>query len=115
MQLLLVATNAVVQHPPHYFMGYTLSEIASIVAIVLGIAGVVGWIVRLAVTKPMENSNRLLNESIKELTKKVEGIGGNADRVHSEHDKRLDAHDIKLARHDEEIKTLFNRTGGKQK
>ncbi|VDG20616.1 hypothetical protein [Lactobacillus sp. CBA3605] [Lactiplantibacillus mudanjiangensis] len=112
MYLLLMTTTTVVKHPSHYFLGYSLGELASIVAIVMSISAVIGWVVRIAVTKPMENSNSLLNESIKELTKKVEGIGGNAERVHSEHDRRLDEHDVKLARHDEEIRTLFDRTKG---
>lgn len=61
----------------------------------------------------MERITNDLGKSIDRLAKQVDGIGGNATVVHREHDKRLDAHDIHLARHDEEIKTLFSRTGNR--
>lgn len=79
---------------------------AAIVTIVLAVAGAISWIVNLAIVKPLQNS-------IDTLSRKVEGIGGNADLVHKEHDHRLDDHEVHLARHDEEIKTLFERSGGK--
>lgn len=105
----------VVQQPPHYIGGYTLSEIASIVAIVIFMAGIVSWIVRVAITKPMERSNQMLDNTIRDLSEKVNGIGNNADMVHAEHDKRLDHDDVVLAKHEVEIGVLYDKTGLKRR
>lgn len=111
----MMIAGVIHQTPPHMIMGYTFGELASLVTIVgLLFSGIV-WIFKLAIIKPMMNSNELLSKSIDELAKKVVNIGDNADKVHAEHDARLDEHEVHLARHDEEIKTLFNRTEDKQK
>lgn len=106
---------AVIQHAPHYIADYSLSEIANIVAIVIAIAGVISWIVRVAVTKPMERSNQMLDNTIRNLSEKVNGIGSNADKVHAEHDKRLDRDDVVLAKHEVEIGVLYDKTGLKRR
>lgn len=104
-----------VQHAPHYIADYSLSEIASIVAIVIAIVGVISWIVRVAITKPMERSNQMLDNTIRDLSEKVNGIGNNADMVHAEHDKRLDHDNVVLAKHEVEIGVLYDKTGLKRR
>ncbi|WP_461243690.1 hypothetical protein [Secundilactobacillus muriivasis] len=97
-----VLTTVVSHVPPHVFMGFELSEWVQLIAIVGFIAGIVAWVVRAAIVAP-------LTTAINNLSSKVDGIGGNADRVHAEHDRRLDEQDVHLARHDEEFKTVFNQ------
>lgn len=115
MFLLRILVAAAVQHAPHYIADYSLSEIASIVAIIIAIAGVISWIVRVAITKPMERSNQMLDNTIRDLSAKVNGIGNNADKVHAEHDKRLDRDDVIIAKHDVEIGVLYDKTGLKRR
>lgn len=98
---------------PHFFFGLTWDELASIIAIVGVLIGFFTYLMHVSVTKPMEWSNKALQKSIDQLTKQVKGIGTNADTVHNEHDRRLDQHDVHFMKHDEEIKTLFNRTGNR--
>lgn len=126
LEKLELLTTTVVQHtPPHWILGYRWTEMAAIVAVIGFVsAGVVG-LVKVAIINPQntinrqqaeqaELSNKMLRDSIDMLTKKVEGIGDNADMVHKDHDKRLDDHEVHLARHDEELRTLFERTGEKK-
>ncbi|MFT8525215.1 MAG: hypothetical protein ABF753_03480 [Lentilactobacillus hilgardii] len=96
--------------PPHQFMGFELGEWVEIIAIVTFIAGIIAWIVRIAIINPTRISNDALTESIKQLSNQVQNLGSSSERIHADHDKRLDDHEVHLARHDEEIKTLFNRT-----
>ena len=107
---LTVVAMAVVQHvPPHWILGYSWQELAAIVTIIIAISGAIAWIVNLAIVKPLQTA-------MNTLSKKIDGIGGNADLVHKDHDRRLDKHEVHLARHDEELKTLFdwkNSNGGK--
>ncbi|PIO79996.1 hypothetical protein BSQ39_12970 [Loigolactobacillus backii] len=95
---------------PHYFFGLSWAELGAIVVIIATLMGLFIWLTNVAITKPMQFSNKLLQNSIDQLTKQVEGIGSNAALVHKEHDRRLDNHDVHLMKHDEEIKTLFKRT-----
>jgi hypothetical protein len=98
---------------PHFFFGLTWAELASIITIVGVLIGFFTYLMHVSVTKPMEWSNKALQKSIDQLTEQVKGIGSNADIVHKEHDGRLDQHDVHLMKHDEEIKTLFKRTGNR--
>ena len=106
MHILMAVTG---QIPPHVFLDFELGEWIELIGIVTFIAGIVAWVIRIAIVNPTKISNDALSNSIRELSKKVEGIGDNADRVHDEHDRRLDEHDVRLAKHDEEFKTIFNQ------
>ena len=106
MRILLAVTSQV---PPHVFLGFQLGEWLQLIGIITFIAGIVAWVIRIAIVNPTKTSNDALSNAISELSKKVEGIGDNADRVHDEHDRRLDEHDVRLAKHDEEFKTIFSR------
>lgn len=99
---MLVLAQAAAHIPPHYFMGFELSEWVQITILIAFVAGIITWIVKASIVTP-------LTSAINNLSKKVDGIGGNADRVHAEHDRRLDEQDVHLARHDEEFKTVFNQ------
>lgn len=105
----MVIMAAIVHQPPHYILGYTWGEIASIVSIIVVVAGAIAYLVKVIITGPMMESNRALRQTIEQLSQRVEGIGGNADRIHAEHDHRLDKHEVRLARHDEEIENLKER------
>lgn len=111
--LFMTIAGVVHQVPPHGMLGYSWGELASLFGVIGVLFSVIAWIIRMAIINPMKNSNELLSRSIDELSKRVVGIGDNADKVHAEHDARLDDHEIHLARHDEEIKTLFSRTEDK--
>lgn len=99
---------------PHYFFGLTWSELSAIVGIIVTLTSFFIWLTHAVITKPMELSNQSLQQAIDRLAKQVERQDNNAALVHKEHDRRLDGHDVRLAKHDEEIKTLFNRQQGRQ-
>lgn len=83
--------------PPH-----SISDLYSMMGVIALFLTFFVWIMNMWIIKP-------LTKSINELSQKVDGIGGNADIVHSRLDKRLDDHEIRLTKHDEELKTLFNQ------
>lgn len=74
---------------PHYVFGLSWGEMSAIVGIVVLLIGLFIWLANMAITKPMQWSNKLLQQSIDQLTKQVEGIGGNAEAVHKDHDRRI--------------------------
>lgn len=104
----LVATaNQVAQHvPPHSFMGYRLGEWVSITTLILFLAGIIIWLVKVTIVNPSNLANRALKQSIDQLSSKVDGIGSNADRVHEEHDRRLDNHETRITVNEQEINDL---------
>lgn len=98
---------------PHYFFGLTWTELGAIITIIGVLIAFFTYLMHVAVTKPMEWSNRALQKSIDQLTEQVKGMGTNSEVVHKEHDRRLDQHDVRLAKHDEEIRTLFHQSGNR--
>ncbi|WP_461241216.1 hypothetical protein [Paucilactobacillus sp. N302-9] len=83
--------------PPH-----NVSDLYSLLGSIALFLTFFVWIMNMWIIKP-------LTKSIDLLSKKVDGIGGNADIVHDRLDKRIDDHDIRLGKHDEEFKTLFSQ------
>jgi hypothetical protein len=71
--------------PPNNVLGW-----ASLLATFL--AGF-GWIIKMTIGRSFNE----LSESIRKLTRQLES-----------QDHRLDDHEVKLAQHDEKIRTLFN-------
>lgn len=53
-------------------------------------------------------------DSVNSVVTHVNEIDNVSEVIHKDFDKRLDLHDQHLVKHDEEIKTLFNRTGDKK-
>lgn len=105
--------------PPHEFIGYTLGEWLTLLSIAAMFIAIISWFVRKIILDPIRRdmkegnleskaNNIALMSTIDVLSKKVENIGGNADRIHEEQDMRLDAHDRTLTRHDEQIKNLYD-------
>lgn len=100
------------------FLGWQIADWAAVVASLSAIIGTVVFLVKKIIVDPsverMMYSNKILNNTILALSEKVDGIGGNADIIHKDHEHRLNDHREHLARHDEEIKTLFERTDRKE-
>ena len=105
--------------PLHVFFGYTLGEWFTLFSIAGVFIAIISWFVRKIILDPIradmkadrqasDASNIALMSTLDVLSKKVENIGGNADRIHEEQDMRLDAHDRTLTRHDEQIKNLYD-------
>lgn len=93
---------------PHYFFGLAWSEVGTIVSIIVVLIGLFIWLSRVAITQPMAVSNRELKDAIDRLSKQIEGLGAKYDKL----DQRIDAQDVVIGKHDEDIKTLFKRTDG---
>lgn len=92
----------------------TLEELAGIFATLTAIIGFVVYI-----TKPVVNSFTKINSNLTDIThsldlinKSIEQSQTDRNSMHEEikrNNERLDDHDVCLAHHDEQIKTLFNR------
>lgn len=95
-----------VHTPPHWILGYRLTDMAAIVTIIIAVAGAVSWIVKVTIVNPTNLANQALKQSIDQLSSKVDGIGSNADRVHEEHDRRLDNHETRITVNEQEINDL---------
>ena len=105
---------------PHMmFLGWQVADWAAVVTFLSAIIGAVVWLVKKIIVDPsverMMYSNKILNNTIHALGEKVDGIGGAADIIHKDHEHRLNDHREHLARHDEEIRTLFERTDKKER
>lgn len=103
-----------VQLQPHMMIfGWQIADWVGAFTILSAFVSVIVWIVKQVIINPsvsrLENSNALLNNTIHMLSEKVDGIGGNAEIVHKEHEKRISDLEITSARHGEDIKTLFKR------
>lgn len=92
------------------FLNYPLSEWATLITIIGSFIGIIVWALKESIMKPMEKSNQTLQDTIDSLKTLVNNINTNASTKHDEFDKRLDDHEIQLTKHDENIKTLFERT-----
>lgn len=99
---------------PHYVFGLSWPELGSIVGIIVILMALFAWLTHVSITKPAEIMNKALRDSLDRLSRHVDGIGSNAEIVHKDHDRRLGQHDVHLMKHDEEIKTLFKRTGNRR-
>lgn len=98
--------------PPHVFLGYNLDEWLMLLSIAGVFVAVISWLIRKVVIDPIRNdmkaSNAALMSTLDVLSEKVANIGGNANKVYASFDKRLNAHDRTLTRHDEQIKNLYD-------
>jgi len=92
------------------FLNFPLSEWATLITILGSLVGIIVWALKESIVKPMEKSNQNLQDTIHSLKQLVDNINTNAATKHDEFDKRLDDHQDQLSRHDEKIKTLFERT-----
>lgn len=97
------------------FLNYPLSEWATLITVIGSIIGIIVWALKESIMKPMEKSNQTLQDTIHSLKELVDNINTNASTKHNEFDKRLDEHEVQLTRHDENIKTLFERTKSHEK
>ncbi len=89
------------------FLGLSVEDWASLLGIIGTVCGGVFYLFRIIVIKPMNEQNRDLSNAVKSLTHEVHVNRENEDREHRAIDDKLHEHDIKIARHDEELKTLF--------
>ncbi|WP_461241206.1 hypothetical protein [Paucilactobacillus sp. N302-9] len=101
--------------PEHIFLGYTIAEWLGLFSIVAMFISFIAWLLKATILNPImkriEESNRLLNNTIHVLGEKVDGIGGNATMVHRDHEIRIRENENKLLVHEEDIKTLFKQSG----
>lgn len=89
----------------HLIMGYSLAEIASIIAILAGVFGLFGWIFRQA----MKSVLTPLSGQIAQLVDKLTSLNRNFDKQDKQIvgiRERLSEHDRRLDRHHEKIKEI---------
>lgn len=89
----------------HLILGYSLAEIASIVAILAGVFGLFGWIFRQA----MKSVLTPLSGQIQQLVEKLTSLNHNFDKQDKQIigiREKLGEHDRRLDRHHEQIKEI---------
>ena len=91
-------------------LGLTIEDWASLIGVVGSISGIVFYLFRVIVVKPMSDKSQALNSAIESLTKEVRSMQQQEEAEHENYEGKLHSHDIQLARHEEEIKTLFRHT-----
>ncbi len=79
-----------------------LQEITWVIAILSFIGGIAIFLFKKIVVEPLANSINLLNDTLKEFKLSTDRKLGNVEG-------RVDLIEDKLIRHDEQIKTLFNK------
>lgn len=98
----------------HLIMGYSLAEIASIIAILAGVFGLFGWIFRQA----MKSVLTPLSGQIAQLVDKLTRLNHNFDNQNTQIrtiENRLDEHDRRLDRHHERLHGLIKEVYGHDK
>lgn len=88
-------------------LGLSIEDIASLLGIIGTLCGAIFYLFRVIVVTPMRDENRNLSNALNALTHEFHAMRENEDREHKDIDAKLHEHDIKIARHDEELKTLF--------
>lgn len=87
--------------------GLSVEDIASLLGVIGSVSGLIFYLFRVIVVKPMSDKSNALNSSIESLTDEVKQMRENSEQTHDTLEHELHEHEIKLTRHDEEIKTLF--------
>lgn len=99
----------------HHFLGYSWSEIASILGVVSVLVSFVYWLFSYSGKVFNRNIHTALEPFLKQLddlTKTIKKMNANFARQESNFErleKRVDEHDRRLDRHHERIKTLFDK------
>ena len=89
------------------FMGYSLQELASIVAIIGVVVSSVMGAYRMA-TSPLIRSINELNDTFKHTNEETVNKFKSVDKRLDHQWARIEKHEQLLGRHDERLKTLFN-------
>lgn len=86
-------------------MNLTLQDWASLVALISIAGGAITVLVKLWIINP-------LSTQIKDLNGNFNALNLTLDRIRAEHkelENRVDKHDVELVKHDEQLRTLFNK------
>lgn len=84
-----------------------LQQLTWLVTVLSFVGGIATFLFRQIVIVPLQKSIDGLNKTIKKLEEST-------NRQLEIIDREIDLLKIKTTRHDEQLKTLFNRTGGKR-
>jgi len=99
----------------HEILGYTWSELASLLGVMSVVGGFVVWLVNHGAkifNRNVSSALQPFGEQIRNLTKNIERLNANFKQQQSAFErleKRVDEHDRRLDRHHERIKTLFEK------
>lgn len=88
-------------------LGLTIEDIASLLGVVGGVSSAIFYLFRVIIVKPMRDEQHNLSNALNSLAEEFRAMRESEDREHQNMDDKLHEHDIKIARHDEELKTLF--------
>lgn len=86
-------------------MHLTLQDWASLVALISIAGGAITALVKLWIINP-------LSTQIKDLNNNFNALNIVLDKIHIEYkalEDRVDKHDVELVKHDEQLRTLFNK------
>lgn len=83
-------------------MGIAIEDWSALLTILAAVLGIVWWGIHLAEQVLIAP----LQESLHALTRQITAMDDASREVHSNHERRLNQHDVTLTRHETEIKAL---------
>lgn len=101
----------VAQHwsPPHYVMGYTFTEWLALLSILTIFVTAATWLIRVVIVAPLNAQISILSSKINDMNKEREKDTKSTTEMLSQQAQLLQDHERQLARHSEDIKTLFKQ------
>ena len=85
-----------------HVLGITIEDWSALLTILAASVGVIWWGIHLAERVLIEP----LQRSLKTLTQQINAMDAASQTIHSNHERRLNQHDITLTRHETEINAL---------
>lgn len=103
----MVLSNILAAVPPHYFFGYNLSEWTELIAIVSAFLSLVSWLFKRVIVDPLMEKISDLGDSIKQLSAVQNEDSDMFMKTLEKHTEELGEVKITVARHDEELRSLW--------
>lgn len=105
----MVLSNIIAAIPPHVILGYNLGEWTELIAIISAFISLVSWLFKKVIVEPLMDKISDLSETINRLSASHEEDSAFFANTLKEHTEELGEIKITMARHDEELRTLWKR------
>lgn len=103
----MVLSNILATISPHYLFGYNLEEWTELIAIVSAFLSLVSWLFKRIIVEPLMEKISDLGDSIKQLSIIQSEDSDMFMKTLEKHAEELGEVKITVARHDEELRTLW--------
>ncbi len=101
--------NIIATIPPHVILGYDLGEWTELIAIISAFISLVSWLFKKVIVEPLIDKISDLGETINRLSASHEEDSAFFRNTLKEHTEDIGELKITVARHSEELHTLFKK------